>query len=244
MVKKLTEQKSEKKSETLEVRLPHSKKEAFKAACEDEGITASHAVRTFIDAYLKRSRRAKLKHIAQDITMKLFRNPIKTSGILGTGLIAAFMFGASPSMAEDDAFTYLDKNGDGVITADDSELTASLFADTPEDAQENMTATGLKAADTNGDGRITREEFASVNAFIAKLDKESSIATQGQEVDTVFMIAGENVPLELEEHRAAIQEALKNGNVKFVDENGEITEGASHSFSFVLKDASPTSEPE
>ena len=57
MTNKRAERRAEKKSETLEVRLPHSKKEAFKAACEEEGITASHAVRTFIDAYLKRSRR-------------------------------------------------------------------------------------------------------------------------------------------------------------------------------------------
>lgn len=101
MTGKRTQKRAEKKSETLEVRLPHSKKEAFKAACEEEGITASHAVRTFIDAYLKKSRRVKLKRIAEDITMKLFRNPVKTAGIAGTGVIAAIMFTATTSVAED-----------------------------------------------------------------------------------------------------------------------------------------------
>ena len=95
----------EKKSETLEVRLPHSKKEAFKAACEKEGITASHAVRTFIDAYLRRSRQMKAKRIAKDISMTLIRNPLKTTGglaaaVTSIGVVATL---ALPSSADTDA---------------------------------------------------------------------------------------------------------------------------------------------
>lgn len=97
----MTDKRREKKSETLEVRLPHSKKEAFKAACEEEGITASHAVRTFIDAYLKRSRRVKLKQITEDITMKLFNNPIKTTGGIGAIVLGALAITTAPSVADD-----------------------------------------------------------------------------------------------------------------------------------------------
>ncbi|MEQ8558573.1 MAG: energy transducer TonB [Henriciella sp.] len=93
----------EKKSDTLEVRLPHSKKEAFKAACEEEGITVSHAVRTFIDAYLRQSREMKLKRIAKELSMTLVRNPLKITGglaaataALGTALVLAL-----PSAADD-----------------------------------------------------------------------------------------------------------------------------------------------
>lgn len=96
----------EKKSEMLEVRLPHSKKEAFKAACEAEGITVSHAVRSFIDVYLKRSRRMKLKRIAEELSMTLIRNPLKTTGGIGLGIfagIAALALTAGPSMADKDA---------------------------------------------------------------------------------------------------------------------------------------------
>lgn len=95
-------QHREKKSETLEVRLPYSKKEAFKAACEAEGITASHAVRTFIDAYLRRSRQMKAKRIAKDISMTLIRNPLKTTGGLAAGAtaIGAFLSLALPSVAD------------------------------------------------------------------------------------------------------------------------------------------------
>ncbi|WP_084397436.1 energy transducer TonB [Henriciella aquimarina] len=93
----------EKKSDTLEVRLPHSKKEAFKEACEKEGITASHAVRTFIDAYLRRSRRMRLKRITKELSMTLIHNPIKTTGgLAATGAaLATITFAALPSTAEE-----------------------------------------------------------------------------------------------------------------------------------------------
>ncbi|MEE9380065.1 MAG: energy transducer TonB [Hyphomonadaceae bacterium] len=93
----------EKKSETLEVRMPHSKKQAFKAACEAEGITVSHAVRSFIDAYLKRSRRMKLKQITKEISMTLIRNPLKTTGGIGAAILASlavFTMTATPGMAD------------------------------------------------------------------------------------------------------------------------------------------------
>lgn len=99
----MTKSRPEKKTEMIEVRLPHSKKDAFKQACEDEGITVSHAVRTFIDAYLRRSRRMKAKRIAKDISMTLIRNPIKTTGgVSGSvaavlGLTALF---SAPSFAD------------------------------------------------------------------------------------------------------------------------------------------------
>ncbi len=101
----MTKHRPEKKTEMIEVRLPHSKKEAFKQACEEEGITVSHAVRTFIDAYLRRSRRERVKRIAKDISMTLIRNPIKSTGGLG-GVIAALVGGAAlftaPSFADRD----------------------------------------------------------------------------------------------------------------------------------------------
>ncbi|WP_370235185.1 MULTISPECIES: energy transducer TonB [Henriciella] len=95
--------KREKKSDTLEVRLPHSRKEAFKTACEEQGVTASHAVRTFVDAYIRRSRRVKLKTITQELVMTLIKNPLKTTGGLAAGasaIAAAFAIFALPSTAE------------------------------------------------------------------------------------------------------------------------------------------------
>ena len=89
----------------IEVRLPHSKKEAFKRACEEEGITVSHAVRTFVDAYLRRSRRMKAKRIAKDLSMTLIQNPIKTTTGVGgalAGAVALISLTAPASFADRD----------------------------------------------------------------------------------------------------------------------------------------------
>ena len=42
----------EKKTERLDVRLSHEKKQAFSEACENQGDTPSTAVRRFINSYI------------------------------------------------------------------------------------------------------------------------------------------------------------------------------------------------
>lgn len=45
-----------KKSETLEIRLPYPTKLAFMARCRDEGLSASEALRGFIDGQIETSK--------------------------------------------------------------------------------------------------------------------------------------------------------------------------------------------
>lgn len=47
--------KFEKKSERIEIRVSHSKKQAFNEACETSGDTSSGALRRFIDGYIRRA---------------------------------------------------------------------------------------------------------------------------------------------------------------------------------------------
>lgn len=54
-----------KKSETLEVRLPYQTKTAFMDRCARDGVTASQAVRGFIDARLAPARPRRLRRLAQ-----------------------------------------------------------------------------------------------------------------------------------------------------------------------------------
>lgn len=229
----MTSKRTEKKSETLEVRLPHSKKEAFKAACEEEGITASHAVRTFIDAYLKRSARVKLKQITEDITMKLFRNPLKTAGVTSAGIAAAILFSASPSMAEDDVFTQLDKNADGFLTADETDLLEPRPAQPlPKALADAGVTAGSRVdytkADANKDGKFSREEFATLNSVSFEFDGIVNGQTlppteDGKSRQITFVgpkTANGETPLELDEDR--LREALKSGEVTWVSrEEGE-----------------------
>ncbi len=92
----------EKKSEMIEVRVPHSKKEAFKDACEKNGVSVSEAVRSFIDGYIRTSQRSDPLKIAQEIPMTILRNPLKTGSIGGAlaAVVAVAGLASVPSVAE------------------------------------------------------------------------------------------------------------------------------------------------
>jgi len=105
----MTRQRSPKKSETIEIRLPYATKTAFTARCRIEGRTVSDAVRGFID-----------RDLAQSL-------PAKASRLRGWSILAAATAGlalgaaAAPSLAEprlpsEAAFIQLDKNHDGVLS--------------------------------------------------------------------------------------------------------------------------------
>lgn len=103
----MTAPKPLKKSETLEVRLPHRTKMAFMARCRDAGQTASEAVRGFIEAELVAgSRRAR---------PRLWQMAAAAVAGLALGAVAA------PSLArtvspDEAAFARLDRNHDGALS--------------------------------------------------------------------------------------------------------------------------------
>lgn len=95
-----------KKSESLEVRIPHPTKQAFMARCQADGLSASEAVRGFIDARLAEGPKAKPRRSLR----------------LAAGLVAAAAMGAMalPSLARtlpSADFARMDLNGDGRISA-------------------------------------------------------------------------------------------------------------------------------
>lgn len=102
--------KQPKKSEVLEVRLPHETKAAFMARCHGAGRTASEAVRLFID---------------QELAGKATKTP-RTHGLVWRALVAALAglaVGAvaapslaRPTTASHATFDKLDANHDGVLS--------------------------------------------------------------------------------------------------------------------------------
>jgi Ca2+-binding EF-hand superfamily protein len=112
-----------KKSETLEVRLPHETKQAFLTACREEGTTASQVVRGSIDDYLD----ARVRPTAQPETGKLLHmipRPIRKkrylaagAGMLVLGLAVALPSAAGPDMKA--AFDRLDVNHDGILSPEE-----------------------------------------------------------------------------------------------------------------------------
>jgi Ca2+-binding EF-hand superfamily protein len=120
---KLTQVRS-KKSETLEVRIPHETKQAFLTACREDGTTASEVVREHVQTYLDARERPAIPE-KRTLVMKL-PQPVRHYGprIAAGGLAAIGLatFVALPSAAAPDfkaQFSRLDSNGDGVLSAEE-----------------------------------------------------------------------------------------------------------------------------
>lgn len=99
-----------KKSETVEIRLPHATKTAFMARCRAEGRTASDAIRRFIDAELSQAS-------ATRRSPRLGWRPLLAATVAGLALGAV----AAPSLAQSSppsraAFDRMDRNHDGVVS--------------------------------------------------------------------------------------------------------------------------------
>jgi len=104
--------KPPKKTETVEIRLPHATKTAFMAQCRDEGRTASDAIRRFIDAELNATSSARPQP-------RLSWRPLLAAAVAGLALGAV----AAPSLAQSSPtradFDRLDRNHDVVVSFDE-----------------------------------------------------------------------------------------------------------------------------
>jgi hypothetical protein len=120
-----------KKSESLEIRLPHSTKTAFMQACRARGVSASDVLRGSIARYLSTSGRASDHGRKERIMAFLFsrrRVPIGAAALL-VALAAGAISLAGPAKAAIDprlaaVFDWIDADHDGRISR--AEFAASL----------------------------------------------------------------------------------------------------------------------
>jgi len=112
-----------KKTETLEVRLPHAVKRDFMARTRSRGRTASAVLREFIDAYLADDLPAKDRPM-----FKRIAKPAAASAVIGTIVAAHLMLPTAAAAAPDfkSVFEQLDRNQDGKLTPDELEGHAVL----------------------------------------------------------------------------------------------------------------------
>jgi hypothetical protein len=107
----------EKKSESLEIRLPFSQKQAFMEACRERGVTASDVLRQFIADDL--AARSAEKPRERPWVMTLRSHRLKAAASAAASAMAAAIFGSSVSFADNPAFDRFDKDDDGLVSYDE-----------------------------------------------------------------------------------------------------------------------------
>ncbi len=160
--------RKEKKSESLDIRLPFEQKREFMEATRKRGETASNALRGFIANYIEEARLAEQPNPVQEITMTLARHRFKTIATAAGAALGVFSVTALPSAADSTAFEALDKNNDGMIT--EGEILPGEDADI------------IAQLDTDGSGGVSREELEAAGNRIVIKKTSSDGEDDGQTV--------------------------------------------------------------
>jgi Ca2+-binding EF-hand superfamily protein len=223
--KRVSEDRRAKKSESIEVRVPHAMKQRFMARCRAEGRSASDVLRGFIEQYLA-------EPSAQEARpMLFFAKPAALA--LGATAAAALLMLTPPVAATDleAAFKSIDRNGDGHVTAEEfdsahkdnvflrhvappSEKGARPFAmplrhppaamhHGAEKAPAAMLRAEFGGMDRDGNGSVSFEEFAAhhhgmMQAGFAALDANGDHAIDAAELGAITERLGHSAPAFIE----------------------------------------------
>ncbi len=148
----------EKKSERLDIRVSHKKKQEFTDACHDQGDTPSNAVRRFITSY---TRRSNYDNLGAAIRTSPLRRILGIRGLIGFATIIMLAYGglvgkryvlkANETRITDKAFDIYDHNNNGLI---------ELGEIAPNDFHLH------RVLNIDGQDGITREEFVTHSTMI------------------------------------------------------------------------------
>lgn len=156
-----------KKSETLDIRLPHEQKQAFMSAVSSNQETASEAIRRFIEDYVSKAEATEHPNPVQELTMTLNRHRFKTLGTAITAACGLSLITMMPTAAAS-PFDKLDKNKDGVLT--EGEIIEGHDADI------------IAKLDTDGSGGISPEELEAAGNKIVIRSSDESVGENGETI--------------------------------------------------------------
>jgi Ca2+-binding EF-hand superfamily protein len=152
-----------KKSDKLEVRLPHATKQAFLRRCQAEGRSASEAVRGFIDTYLARP-------LTQKELPMYVRPTLAFAAATAALVIGVVTLTATPSRAAPDfkaIFNSIDVNHDGKATKEEliGKRTGGGVTGNPNGKRSGSVSlsAGFNEMDVNRDGVVAFAEFEAFN---------------------------------------------------------------------------------
>ena len=160
--------RKEKKSESLDIRLPYEQKREFMDATRKRGETASSALRRFIATYIEEARLAEQPNPVQEITMTLARHRFKSIATAAGAALGVFSIAALPSAADSTAFDALDKNKDGLIT--EGEIAPGHDADI------------IAKLDTDGSGGVSREELEAAGNRVELIQTVDEAGENGETI--------------------------------------------------------------
>ncbi|MFC4348253.1 EF-hand domain-containing protein [Kordiimonas lipolytica] len=189
----------EKKSEAIEIRVPHETKQQFMDACKADERTASEVLRCAIDVYLDRGGFSRGRR--HWLYGALFASCIAAVG-------ATYV--AISSLEQNDR-----------LTASHSELLKANQAFSRMMAagweQENpLLHLYFDKSDTNGDERLTQDEF--VKSIVSRGTVSDGLGTEGE---TVMMKVGVGVIIPTEDARALHREGLAQTCFQALGEIGD-----------------------
>ena len=168
MTDRAKKNRTEKKSETIEVRVSYSEKLAFMEACKQAGTTASHAIRDYIGEFLN-----------PGSERPLHRSPFAVVGVISALLILLFVVFIGqrtpvPPSTTQRVFNHFDRDGDGFLTQADSEGASLQTGDT--------VLWLMKTADKNADSRVDISELGALTEIMVEVQASNEGARKsGQE---------------------------------------------------------------
>lgn len=147
---------TEKKSETLEIRLSYSKKNAFMAQCVKNNETASYVLRRFIETYVLQAHGKTLQKQLFTAS-KSTRLKLAFLSVMMVMNVSIVQPNIPSSPAHNIIFSSMDANQDGFLTASDAkdETRPALFA-------------LLEHTDKNEDGKLSAQEIDQLSIVSMK----------------------------------------------------------------------------
>jgi Ca2+-binding EF-hand superfamily protein len=157
-----------KKSDKLEVRLPHATKQAFLQRCRAEGRSASEAVRGFIDSYPARP--LTQKELPMNLRPALAYAAATAALIIGVVTPTATSSRAAPDFKA--IFNGIDSNHDGKVTKEEmtGKRTGGGVTGNPNGKRSGSVSLspGFDDLDVNRDGAVVFAEFEAFSRAAMK----------------------------------------------------------------------------